>query len=258
MAARSRARRWAKRIGIGVGLVIGVVVVVLLVAALVLHRPRPRGVRTPAADALAHRFEEAVNKQAWDRTKAIRWTAPGGRHHLWDRERDRARVRWSDVTVLLRLGDRSGRAWEAGREAHGERRRELLDDAYAIWINDSYWLNPIVKLFDDGVMRRIVRTEDGRDALLVTYRSGGLTPGDSYLWIPSRASSGLPEAWRMWVSIIPVGGLRVSWEGWRTLSTGARVSTTHSFDPIPVTMHLGDVRGTESIDTLEPGAFTRL
>ncbi len=53
--------------------------------------------------------------------------------------------------------------------------------------------------------RRLVKTKTNKDALLVTYTSGGTTPGDSYLW--HLDASGKPESYQMWVSILPIGGL---------------------------------------------------
>jgi hypothetical protein len=49
----------------------------------------------------------------------------------------------------------------------------------------------------------------------------------------------------MWVSIIPIGGLEASWEGWIQLSTGAWVSTVHEVGPMTLT--LTDVKGAASV-----------
>ena len=85
----------------------------------------------------------------------------------------------------------------------------------------------MVKAFDPGTERSIVKLKDGREGLKVQYNTGGVTPGDSYVWFLDE--NGQPEAWKMWVSIIPLGGIENSWEGWQTLSTGAKISTTHTF-----------------------------
>jgi hypothetical protein len=44
--------------------------------------------------------------------------------------------------------------------------------------------------------------QDNQEALMITYASGGSTPGDSYVWFVDQ--NYMPKAWRMWVSIIPV------------------------------------------------------
>nr|MBK7066096.1 hypothetical protein [Deltaproteobacteria bacterium] len=56
----------------------------------------------------------------------------------------------------------------------------------------------------------------------------------------------------MWVSIIPIGGLEASWEGWTRLSTGALVATRHQMGP--KRMELRDVAGAETLAALVPGA----
>lgn len=217
----------------------------LAALTLALHRPRPVGQPGPEAEALARRMVEAVDGAAWERTGAVRWTFAGVNQHLWDRRRCLARVRTGDVEVLLEAGAPVGRAWRRGARLTGGDERAQVARAHAAWINDAFWLNPVVKAFDEGTARARVG-----DALLVTYGAGGLTPGDAYLW--DLGADGRPVAWSMWVSIIPVGGVRTTWEGWTRLPTGAWVATEHRLLGL-VPLRLTDVAGAESLEALEPG-----
>jgi len=219
----------------------------LTVALVIVHEPRPIGREGSEADDLARQMEDAVDLEAWSRTKAIRWTFAGRNRHLWDRQRNLARVSWDDTVVLLRLGDRSGLVFRRGQEVDGREAREACERAYAAWINDSFWLNPISMFRGEGVSRAAVPLDGGQRGLLVSYSTGGLTPGDAYLWL--LGEEGLPSAWRMWVSIIPIGGLEASWTGWQTLSTGARVSTRH-VGPMGLALELTDVSGAETLQAL--------
>lgn len=229
----------------------------LLVLGYSLNDPRPEGQPGPEADALARSMEAAVNKEAWDRTGAVRWSFFERHHYIWDRERGLVELRWGDSRALVRTADGTGRVWSGGKEQTGEDAKEGLSAAYAYWINDSFWLNPVVKFFDPGVERSLVTLDDGRDALLVSYSSGGMTPGDAYLWIPG--PDGLPAAWRMWVQIIPIGGIETSWEGWTELSTGAKISTQHEGWGRTMTF-ISDVEGAEDLEALgvDPGLFDPL
>ena len=221
----------------------------ILLASPALAERRPSGTAGPAAEALARRMLAAVDDEAWQRTGAVRWTFRGDRHHLWDRERGLARVRWGGVEVLVDLATRRGVAYEGGRPVSGAKADKLLAKAFARWTNDSFWLNPVVKAFDPGTERLRVELADGAEALLVEYTSGGLTPGDAYLWIVDR--DGLPVAWKMWTSNLPKGGMRASWEDWVTLATGARVATRHKLALGKV--EISDLAGAATLAELEPG-----
>ena len=240
----------AKKILKWIGVALGILVVLSGVIFALVNEPRPQGASGPEAaaraEALARRMEEAVALAAWERTGAVRWTFAGRNAHLWDREREVARVRSGDTEALLFVGGPRGRAYRGGREVSGDEAREILEAAWGAWVNDSFWLNPIAKMRDEGVTRSLVRTEEG-DALLVSYASGGLTPGDAYLWLLDE--TGLPRVWRLWVSILPVGGVETSWEGWQTLSSGARIATRH-VGPLGLTLELTDVEGAESLRAL--------
>ena len=237
---------------LGAVLLVGIAAVAVFVYSM--NEPRPEGTRGPEADALGRAMEAAVDKEAWDRTGAVRWSFFEQHHYVWDRERGLVEIKWGDSRALFRTADQSGRVWSEGKEQSPEDAKEALRTAYAYWINDSFWLNPVVKLFDPGVERSLVKLDDGRDALLISYTSGGVTPGDAYLWIPS--ADGLPAAWRMWVQIIPVGGIEVTWEGWKELSTGAKVSTEHEGWGRLMTF-ITKVEGAENLEALgvEPELF---
>ena len=213
------------------------------------REPLPEGRTGAGADALAARLEGAVGLAGWQSTGAIQWRF-AGRDHLWDRDRQLYKLDdgGGDV-VLMDLQTRDGRAWSAGRELAEAERSAALERAWSIWCNDTFWLNPLEKLRDPGITLREVDQPDGPAALLVSYSSGGVTPGDSYLWLPGE--DGRPSAWRMWVSIIPIPGLETSWEGWTQLSTGAWVSTLHRIGPVEMTVD--GVKAAASISELVPG-----
>jgi hypothetical protein len=230
---------------------ISVIFLVLLVGLVVLwavlrHAPTPTS-PGPDAAALAHEMVRAVDGDAWSRTGAVRWRVQW-RAHLWDRQRGLSRVEWHGNRVLLDVNSKRGRAWRKEVElADGADKQKLLDTAYALFINDSFWLNPIVKAFDDGTTRAR-GTVDGKRALLVSYASGGLTQGDKYLWIVDDQSR--PVAWRVWVKILKVGGLQFTWEGWTRLATGAWVATSHKILGLAV-VHLTDVVAGATLHDLE-------
>ena len=211
--------------------------------------PRPRVITGPPPDAVARRVQAAVDTAAWERTGAVRWTFFGGHRHLWDRARDFVRVRWDHDEVLLDLGTLRGVASRDGQPLAADAAAALLDRAHGYWINDAFWLNPVAKMFDPGTRRAIARTRDGSVGVLVTYASGGRTPGDAYLWLLGPDMR--PRAWSMWVSVLPIGGVEVSWEDWTRLATGAWIALRHR--TLVLDLRLTDVAGAATLAALEPG-----
>lgn len=205
-----------------------VVVGLLLITVLIgyfYHQPLPKGQEGAAADQLARKMEVAVNKAAWDTTKWVRWTYAGGNTFVWDKDRSLVKVNTGNQEVLIDISTQEGKAWEAGQRLKGEDEKSAVKTAWFYFCNDSFWLCAPMKAFDPGVERKIVQIPKDGEALLVTYDAGGVTPGDSYLWILDE--NGRPNAWKMWVSIIPIGGLETSWENWTTLSGGSSIALSH-------------------------------
>lgn len=206
-------------------LIIATILVICLVLYSVYDKPLPTGEEGVAADQLADKMLQAINHQAWENTVAVQWSFFRGHDFIWDKKRDLVQVQWDDFRVLLRTTDQSGKAFKNERELSGDGASEALQTAWEYFANDSFWLAAPFKIYDPGTSRELVKTDRG-DGLLVSYASGGVTPGDSYLWILS--DDGTPQAWQLWVQIIPLGGMEFSWEGWKTYENGVRLSNFHN------------------------------
>lgn len=213
----------------------------------------PQGNTGTEADALARAIETATSKQAFDETGAISFGFRGTRNHVWDKQRGFFYSKAGDDEIWLDLGDRGGTAKRAGADVDEATRSKLLADAWAWFCNDTFWFNPLAKLFDEGTSRELVAL-DGDHAkhkgLKVTYASGGTTPGDAYLWIVDDTHK--PIAVRMWVSALPMKGLEFSWGGWTSLATGALIATAHKAGPLDVSIDAPAAAAT--LAALEPGA----
>jgi hypothetical protein len=221
-----------KKIMKGVGILLVVLLCLGFSLYLIYNKPLPQGEKGEEALALVRKIQTAINQNAWDKTRYIEWTFRGANHYVWDKKRHLVRVKWDDYEVFLNPSTLKGQIYKNNEPEEYD--TEIMDKANFNFTNDAFWLNAPSQLKRDGMEYRTVVMDDGSKALLVTYMTGGVTPGDSYLWILDE--DGLPKAWQMWVNIIPIGGLEVSWADWTTLSTGAKIATTHDagFLSIPI------------------------
>jgi hypothetical protein len=128
---------------------------------------------------------------------------------------------------------------------NGEKQKDpsdLIQKSWEFWCNDMYWLVAPFKIRDPGTTLSL--TPDKK--LVVTYESGGVTPGDSYVW--TLDASYVPQSYEMYVKIIPVKGLSATLENWISLPTGTKLASTHniagselSLSPIKGGMNLADI-----------------
>ena len=212
--------KWA--IGILVSLAI-----LLFVLVKVMSESMPETQPSPEADKLAQDMLNALDNDAWDTLKMLKFTFRGEHHYIWDKENNIVVVSWEDTKVILDLDEIKGSVTQGDVNIEGEERDKLVQKAWSYWCNDSFWMFAPYKVFDPGTSRSIVNdVEYGSKGLMVTYESGGVTPGDSYLW--HLGDDNMPLGYKMWVKIIPIGGMNFTWEDWQKLSGGAMVATNHN------------------------------
>lgn len=185
---------------------------------------KPSVHQTEEADMLADKILVALNKPAWDQLKFLQWEFMRGHKYVWDKQNNKVVIRWKDNQVNLNLDDQTGKVYVKNQLVEGKKADKLRSKAWSYWCNDSFWMFAPYKIYDPGTSRSIVEHE-GKEALMVSYDSGGVTPGDSYLWLLDE--NNVPRAFKMWVKIVPIGGMKTSWDGWIDLPSGAKVATKH-------------------------------
>jgi hypothetical protein len=163
--------------------------------------PRRLQVSDDEGIELVHRLEESMGgREAWNRLRHISWVYPGPRKHTWDKANDDVRIEAEGLLILMNVGTRAGRVYQNGVLVKDPvRLRELLDQGYRWWVNDSYWLVMPWKLLDPGVAVRYRgegKFADGRtsDLLSVLFNGVGTTPRNRYLLALDR-ETGLLEQW---------------------------------------------------------------
>lgn len=182
----------------------------------------------PEALRVADRLMTALGgEEAWQATRFFDFEFLGRRHHVWDKHTGRHRVegesREGDKYVVLHniseRGEGGGKVFVNGEPMEGEARREWLQNAYAYWINDTYWLVMPYKLQDPGVHLASEGTEeiDGQtyDVMRLSFDQVGLTPGDRY-WAYVNRDTGLMDRWAFHLQNMTEEEPRSAWDwvGW--------------------------------------------
>lgn len=193
----------------------------------------PEGKSGAEADAIAERMMERIGIDAWNETRFVSWTFANRNTYIWDRSESLVHISAGDTEAVLNTTNHTGWAKENGSTVSELEHDRLMEWAWSNFCNDSFWLIAPLKVMDKDTKRELVNTENG-NGLLVTYMTGGVTPGDSYLWYLD--DSGLPTSYRMWVGIIPVPGVKVTWEDWTSLHSGALIAQKHMLGPMNISI----------------------
>lgn len=228
MAKQSKLKKALKIIG-------GIIVFFTLPTLLLLgfmylkyNEELPTGQQGFEANQLATKMLKSLNEEAYLNTDYLEWTFKGRHHYKWYKADHTCEVSWDHFTVILDLENlNNSKVFVVEQEYNGIEKQDYINKATSYFNNDSFWLVAPYKVFDQGVERRLVITEDNENALLVTYTSGGTTPGDSYLW--HLDANGKPKSFQMWVDILPIKGIEATWENWITTESSAQLPTFHKF-----------------------------
>lgn len=211
-------------------LILGILGTLLILFAIVYIRynePLPKGIQGAEADALANKMLTALHYDAYKNTRYISWTFRGAHHYVWDKDQYNVEVSWDTNKVNLDLKQpKSSTVYIDDKKYTGDDTTYYIEKALSYFHNDSFWVVAPYKVFDEGTTRSIAKNEAGEEGLLITYTSGGTTPGDSYLW--HLDTDGRPKGYQMWVDIIPVGGLYASWDNWQAMESGISIAGLHT------------------------------
>jgi uncharacterized protein YpmB len=217
-------------------------------------KPLPKGETGSKAEVLTDKIQEAINQKAWDATAAVSFSFMDSHHYIWDKKNNLVQVKWGDKKVVYNTKTKEGMAYDDNKILVDDAKTDAIVTANKYFNNDSFWLIAPFKLRDAGTARSIVM-QDNHEALMVTYNMGGSTPGDSYVWLID--DNYVPTAWRMWVGIIPMGGVETSWADWIVFPNGVKIATKHN---ILFDVKLENVKIGRSIEEINNGAnpFTDL
>jgi hypothetical protein len=198
----------------------------------------PTGIQGEQADKLALKMMNALNYSAYEASDYIEFTFKKRHHYKWNKTENTCEVYWKNFKVNLDLNNNANSIVYENEQVIES--SELMQKALDYFNNDSFWLVAPYKVFDKGSERRLIKTEDNKDALLITYTSGGSTPGDSFLW--NLDDTGKPLSFKMWSSILPIDGLEASWNNWTTTESGAQLPTFHKL--LFLGLEIDDIKGT--------------
>ena len=206
-----------------------VLLFLLLVAALAIfyftyNEPLPKGEQGKQADELASKMLKELEYEAYKNTEVLVWSFRGKHHYKWYKQENIVVVNWDNNKVILNT--KKSEKSEVYIDDEKVINTEILNKAKGFFNNDSFWLVAPYKVFDAGTERRIVKYND-KDALLITYASGGTTPGDSYLWILDAYN--FPISYKMNIPSMKIAGAQATWEDWITTESGTLLPTSHTF-----------------------------
>ena len=220
---------------------IGIILLLLIVAGGIYYfannEPLPEGKKGKEADALAIKMFNAINHQAFENTEILKWSFRNKHFYTWHKQENIVHISWANYKVTLNTKDfEKSELYIDGKLS---KNNELIKQAQNYFNNDSFWLIAPFKIFDKGTERSIVK-HNNKDALLITYKSGGSTPGDSYLWILDE--NYFPISYKMWTSIIPIGGVSATWSDWKNTEAGIKLPTKHKLSLFGMELNMGEVK----------------
>lgn len=183
---------------------------------------RPKGVEGPDAEKLTDRMIAGAQMDLWNsKTAAVSFDFRGKYQIFWDKKRNLAEVISSGTRVQYNTLTGKSACFENDHIVFGDKCALLMKDAVKKFVNGTYWLSPAFHARSPGARRMLV--DDTR--LLIDYPSGGVTPGDAFMF--SLDNEGKIANMQTWASTIPIKGSNIPFSGYITTATGVKVATKH-------------------------------
>ena len=206
----------------------------LVLNSLFCSKNLPVGVKSEKAEQLYKKVIDASAYDMWQKDIAavgFIWHAQFildkvsiVHHFFWDKKRGFVEVSWDNIKVQFDKKNLKNTVVFIDKKVITDTKKikDLTYEAYSFFINDSFWLNPLFTINSPDSEKLYVSDRE----LLVTFNKGGVTPGDSYLF--SLDESYRINSMKMWVSTIPIKGIKVTFEDYILLKKKIPFSTQHS------------------------------
>lgn len=203
----------------------------------------PDGQEGPAAEKRLDEMLAAVNVKAWEEnTAAISFHFRDKHDIFYDKRRglmeaswgsgaDERRVQWDKdwKKVEVRV---AGKVIGAGPEFD-----DAVKKAAGAFVNDLFWFCPLFQLRSPGAKRMLLPD----NSLRVTFTSGGVTPGDSYVF--RTGPDNLLSEMNLWVSVLKYyRGGKATFTDYITAETGLKVAQSHKLFGGLVNVTLSNVK----------------
>ncbi len=226
--------------------------------------------RDPKAVEVARAMMQAMGgEDAWNSAHFVRFdfkVKMGGKlvednAHLWDRKDGRYRFEHTTQegkrqVVLFRISDyernKAGEASLDGKKLEGDTSRKAVEDAYASYINDSWWLCMPWKWLATGVNLKYLGPQkhggETADVVELTFQHVGLTPGDMYHAFVSQKLH-LMGYWEYTLQSKEKGAWYWQYGDYK----GVKLASNHVSSDRKMVINMGDVR---ILDVVEDAFFT--
>ena len=194
----------------------------------------PTGLQNKQAEELYQKVRDTSGYDFWNKEVSAvhyRWHAQIISKRLsivrdifWDKKRGLVEVSWKKIKVQFNKKNRNNTIVFVNDVIITDIKeiKKLTEEAYSFFINDTFWLNPLFTINTPDSNKLYLSDHE----LLVTFNQGGVTPGDSYLFSLDEAYK--VKSMRMWVSTIPIKGIKVIFKDYITLEDKIPFSTTRS------------------------------
>lgn len=178
---------------------------------------------------LANEIWKASGGENWGKVREVQFTFAVEQEgkllfsaqHVWNVAAGTDEVKWKD---------KQGKDHQVTANLNTPASDEEGKNAYARWVNDSYWLLAPLKVQDRGVQLEASGPKDLKGVACETVRlkfdKVGLTPTDQYVFYVDPKTK-LPLAW----DYIPESGagMQATWEKYESFG-GLKLATEHNFN----------------------------